>query len=167
MKSPYAIVYTFIFSLVLGGCAASQTLTQDPPFTLGEVKSEPWTAGIDSVLHGINFYLPVFEGKEVMLEELYYNDHRIILQRFQKGTYLVFKGRIIDEAPYDINMDANAVQEFGNRPPKIKETLPFTLKKGEAVVKFNFGGKEGYYKIQEIIPSSAIHYEEESRVLNN
>ena len=69
-------------------CGSSQKLVDNPPFVLGEVKSEPWTAGANKEANGVNVYLPVENENGAELDSLYYQNKVVKLERIKKDNYL-------------------------------------------------------------------------------
>ncbi|MCM5662225.1 hypothetical protein [Galbibacter mesophilus] len=140
-------------------CGSSQKLTENAPFQLGEVKSEPWTAGDNKEATGENIYIPVPEENGATLDSLYYKNQAVKLERIKKDDYLVYIGRFpFFNTPPDMIMHADPKKEFGNKPPKTNAKNPFELSENEAVVSYTVDGKTNYYKIEGISPSTPIHY---------
>ncbi|MEH6703149.1 MAG: hypothetical protein V7691_00010 [Galbibacter orientalis] len=142
-------------------CGSSQKLVDNPPFVLGEVKSEPWTAGVNKEANGVNVYLPVENENGAELDSLYYQNKVVKLERIKKDNYLVYIARYsFNKQSQDIIMHADPKKEFGNKPPQVKAIMPFELEEGEAIVSYTVNGKVNYYKISEIEQSTSIHYRE-------
>ncbi|QLE01171.1 hypothetical protein HX109_06185 [Galbibacter sp. BG1] len=153
------ILFGTVVILGFSQCGASQNISENAPFELGEVKSEPWTAGDNKQANGENVYVPVTAENGATLDSLYYKDQAVKLERIKKDDYLVYIGRLpFFKESQDIIMHADPKKEFGNKPPQLKPKNPFELKENEAVVSYSIDGKINYYKIKGISPSSPIHY---------
>ena len=133
-------------------------MVETPPFTLGEVMSEDWVAGVSGGGSGTNVFLPVEAGKTTMLDSVYFRGQVVKPERVQRDNYLVYIARFKGTANMqnDRILHENPEKEFGNTPPQLRKKLPFTLKDDEAVVRFTKNGKAKYYKIEHIKESVPV-----------
>ncbi|MCX2681192.1 hypothetical protein OOZ15_14665 [Galbibacter sp. EGI 63066] len=161
MKRIFNTIIGTVIILGFSQCGSSQGLTENPPFELGEVRSEPWTAGAEKEQEGENIFLPVSNGKEIVLDSLFYKGKVVKLEKIQRDNYLVYIGRFskADTKYDDLIMHADPKEEFGNKPPKLNKKIPFELKEGEAVVSYIEDGKTKYYKVKSMRPATPVHYE--------
>ena len=44
-------------------------------------------------------------------------------------------------------MSSNPLDEYGNKPPQLGESIPFELEEGEAVIMYAVSGSESYVKV--------------------
>lgn len=149
---------------VLGfaGCVSSQKLVSDPPFTLGEVRLEPWSVGQSNTVKGVNIYLPVQESTaaDLVLDSLYYQGKGVKLQQIKRDSYLVYIGRFMDQRPSNLILHADPQKEFGNKPTSSTRVPPYKINQDQALLRFSNAKRIRYFKVTKLIPSSTIHYKE-------
>ena len=134
-------------------------MVETPPFTLGEVMSEAWTAGVEGGGSGINLFVPFETGKETIIDSLYFMGQAVKPERVQRDSYLVYIGRFKGPVKKeDMILHEDPKKESGNKPPQLRRKLPFELKDSEAVISFTDAGKISYYKIENIKESVPIQY---------
>ncbi len=160
------ILRSFTLLLVLGlllfgllQCNSQKmVLTETPPFTLGDVASENQISGVEGGDSGVNLYIPVETGKDIILDSVYFRGKITGLERIQRDSYLVYIGRFKNEADQqkDMVLHEDPKQEFGNTPPKLHKKFPFALKDNEAVVRFTAAEKTMYYKIENIREATPV-----------
>lgn len=137
-------------------CSSSQDLVENPPFKTGEVASEDWVSAEGE--KGTNLFVPITEGKDIMLDSVYFRGNIVKLERIKRDSYLVFIGKFKNNlnTERDIVMHSDPKKEVGNIPPLPKKKLPFELKENEAVVSFTEGEQVKYYKIENIKESPTV-----------
>lgn len=166
----YLLKISALWVVILGfaACGSSQKLVNDPPFTLGDVRLEPWSVGESGTVKGVNIYLPVQESTvaDVVLDSLYYQGKAVKLQQVKKDSYLVYIGRFIHERPSNIILHADPQKEFGNKPSQSTVVPPYMVNQDEALLRFSEGERIQYYKVTNLIPTTAIHYKELPPSLN-
>lgn len=160
------ILRSFTLLLVLGlllfgllQCNSQKLiLVETPPFTLGDVASEGWVAGVEGGGSGTNLYIPVEKGRDIILDSVYFREKITGLERIQRDSYLVYIGRFKNDANQqkDMVLHENPKKEFGNTPPKLHRKFPFELKDNEAVVRFTVAEKTKYYKIENIREATPV-----------
>lgn len=153
MKTSRYIIGIFILSLIMASfsnCSTAQKLQENTDFTIGEVTSQGWVAGVEGGGGGINVFVPVSNMKDnTSLEGLYYNGKYVNLEK--KGD--LFIGRFdtgVNKPKDDLILDGDIKKEYGNKVPDVQEKIPFELAKDEAVLSYKQGGKLRYYKIKNI-----------------
>lgn len=149
--------------LVFGytACGSSQKLVDHLPFTHGELRLEPWTVGETNTLKGVNIYIPVQEdSSSVVLDSLYYQGKVVQLESVKRDSYKVYIGRFMDSNPSNLILHADPRKEFGNKPPQGRVTPPYAIDNNEALLKYTMDGKVLYYKLSNLVPATAIHYNE-------
>ena len=134
-------------------CSSSQELVEKPPFKTGDVASEDWVSKEGET--GTNLFIPITEGKDIILDSVYFRGNIVKLERIKRDSYLVFIGKF-PNAERDIVMHSDPRKEAGNKPPLPKKKLPFELKENEAVVSFTEGEQVKYYKIENIKESPTV-----------
>lgn len=138
---------------------SSQKLVKNPPFVLGEVTAEALIGPEENKRVGTHLFIPVEEGKEIILDSVYFRGKVVQLEKVQRDSYLVYIGKFKNEtnAQEDMILHEDPRKEFGNRPPKLRKKIPFELEDDEAVVSFTEKEKTKYYKIGHIKESVPVH----------
>lgn len=149
-------------------CGSSQKLigAKEAPFRLGEVRSEAWTLANNSLAKGTNLFFPLEDGKQIMLDSVYYQGRATKLKKIKRDSYVVFIGVFEDPVKPDMIMHEDATREAGNMPPPLRAKIPFELKDDEAVVSFKEGDVVKYLKVTGIMPSTPVEYPKEHLIKN-
>ncbi|WP_224484296.1 hypothetical protein [Robertkochia aurantiaca] len=158
MKHILHFIFGGITIFTFAQCGSSQVFVTEPPFTHGEVAQEPWTAGEDRSLSGTNVLIPMKDEGGVELDSLHYRGKRVPLHRMEKGSYVVYIGRLYDETKPDLIMHADPRKEGGNRPPRLIPRSDLDLDEGEAAVSYSMNGERYYYRLTDLTPSPPVHY---------
>lgn len=147
--------YTVIAAVLIGlyQCS-SRKWVKDPPFALGEVVFENMTIkGSDSI---VTLYIPVEEGKTVLLDSVYFRKQALKLEKIQRDSYLVYRARYTLFPKPDMILHTDSQQEFGNKPPALGKKWIGVLQDNEAVVRYLWKGKIQYFKIENIKESVSV-----------
>lgn len=141
-------------------CGSSQvdkalTLESNPPFTISEISSQKWAAGVQEGGSGTNLRV-VFETIQegVVIEQFYFRE-AITIAKATSNKPIAYTGFFKNEIKRDIIMDENPVNEAKNTPP---EVFPFNLKEGEVVIGYSIEGETKYFRISNIVEKSLIAY---------
>ncbi|MEL4307106.1 hypothetical protein [Joostella sp. CR20] len=160
------ILFGTLVVLGFSQCKSSQaTLTDNPPFYLGESTIEAWTAGDANEITGKNIYLG-FSAESLKenfsFDSLYYNGQVVALEHYRKGNFPIYLARFLDQDTKvkDIVMHADPKKEFGNMPPTPVVKPPFDVAEGQALLTYTYNDKKGYYLIKELKEVVAIHYKQ-------
>ncbi|MCG2417418.1 hypothetical protein K8089_00180 [Aequorivita sp. F47161] len=155
------IIFTlplFLFSLI--NCGGTQntnmekSLVQNPPFKITEAYYQNWVAGIKEGGSGTNVHIVLNDLKpEVTIKNIYFRE-QILEAKNTAATPNEFVGYLRD-VQRDMVMDADPLKETQNTPPK---PFPFQLEENQAVVEYQFGGKNNYYKITNLSHKDMIPY---------
>lgn len=160
----YFVKILAIWAVILGftACGSSQKLVDKLPFTLGELRIEPWSVGESNMQMGVNIYIPVqdFDRSSITLDSLYYQGKVVKLEPIKKDSYQVFIGRFMETRPSNLILHADPKKEFGNQPPQSPVKPPYGINDQQALLKFTINGQDHYYKLSNFIPATAIHYRE-------
>ena len=155
----YRILVIFFISVLFSNCACSKkdnsiySLTQNPPFTILEIYSQEWVAGIQGGGTGINLYFEIDTVEpETMINTIYFRNKTVKAENKSKN---IFVGYIKNKENRDVIMDSNSLNEAKNIPP---QKFPFKLKQSEAVISYIYKGKDYYYKVSNIIEKEIIAY---------
>jgi hypothetical protein len=146
------------FTLLAFVQCSSRKTVKNPPFVLGEVRIEEWSAGTGEN-SGTHLFIPVEAGKDIPLDSVYFRGEAVKLEKIQRDSYLVYRGRFKKPAQQEKDRIAHAdpKAELGNKPPQLKRKIPFSLKDHEAVIRFKEKGKTKYFKIENIKTSVPVH----------
>ena len=148
-------ITTYFFAIFLicslSNCANGQKVREDAPVPFQQVYYSSYTGGVKRTGSGLNLYIPVSSLNDagIILDSVYFRGRRAALQTKPQNENLYiayFKTSGKEKAP-DLIMSSDPREEYGNRPPKIIEKIPFELAEDEAMVSFKKNGKKGYYKI--------------------
>lgn len=152
-----------LWVVILGftACGSSQKLVETLPFTLGELRIEPWTVGESNIQKGVNIYIPVqdLDPSKGALDSLYYQGKVVKLEHTTKDSYQVYIGRFMDSKPSNLILHADPKKEFGNKPQS-RAKPPFPINEDQALLKYTMENQTYYYTLSSFIPSTAIHYNE-------
>ena len=155
IQSAIKIIFAGILLLGLTQCRSQKiVLVTTPPFILGDVTSEKWTSPDKG--SGTNLYIPVEEGREIILNNVYFRGKETSLEKIQRDNYLVYIARFKDEEQKDMILHEDPEKEFGNTPPRLFKQLPVTLEDNEAVISFTENKKTKYYKIENIREATPV-----------
>ena len=152
------VISVFILSVFLSNCGSSKsdnanyTLTENPPFSIEEVYSQKWIAGIKEGGSGTNIYFTLKNLEPgTLINEIYFKNK--ITTAEEKNT-LIFVGYFKNDQQ-DIIMDSDTTNEANNIPPK---KSPFQLEENEAVLSYTYKGIEYYFKVTKIEEKEVIAY---------
>ena len=167
MKIFKHLLYITIIGLVMGSCSSAQKIKTTTPFTMGEVTSQSWVAGVEGGGSGINVFIPVSGlNDKTALKNLYYNGKVVKLEKNAQNGKTVYIGRYKTAAnqPKEIVIDANTKKEYGNKVEETsKDKIPFELEEDEAMLEFSVNGKVSYYKIANIKKVNPVAYPSASK----
>jgi len=137
--------------LLLSGCCGARTekglysITQNTPFTIEDIYSQNWVAGVKGGGSGTSIYITIKNIEPgTIINEIYFRNKIV---KVEKSTQNVFIGYFNTKNNRDVIMDSNAVKEAENSPPK---RFPFKLAENEAVLSYIFKGKEYFCKVSKI-----------------
>ena len=150
---------TFLF-VSFSNCGSSQTakalsFVEAPPFSISEIFSQKWAAGVQEGGSGTNLHI-TFESisEDVSINEIYFRGKTISATQ-NPNLKLTYLAAFRNEMKPDVIMDRNPVNEAKNTPP---EEFPFDLKDNEAVISFTHNGVMSYFKALNILEKPLIAY---------
>jgi len=133
-------------------------LQENPPFVVGEANFQKWLGGTPDAGKGIHFTLTFSEISEgVLIEKIYFRGKEEILNQniHNPKAYLA---TFFDKPKQEIIMDSNPLKEMDNPRPSLTSEIPFELKANEAVIQYQKGNKNYYYKIENITEKEVVAY---------
>ena len=152
------VIGIIILSIFLSSCGGSKTdnskytLTENPPFSIEEVFSQKWMAGVKEGGSGTNIYITLKNLEPgTLINEIYFRNKKTTAE--EKNT-LIFVGYFKNDQQ-DIIMDSDATKEANNTPP---QKSPFQLEENEAVLSYTYKGIVYYYRIFNIEKKEVIAY---------
>lgn len=158
LKIVSGVLAIFILSVFLSNCGGSKTdkskltLTENPPFSIEEVYSQKWMAGVKEGGSGTNIYISLNNIEPgTLINEVYFRNK---ITTAEEKNNQIFVGYFKNEQQ-DIIMDSDATKEANNIPP---QKFPFQLEESEAVLSYTYKGIEYYYKISNIEEKELIAY---------
>ncbi|NAS31668.1 hypothetical protein GTQ40_11845 [Flavobacteriaceae bacterium R38] len=165
MKTLKRIIYTTLMILLtmsFSNCSSAQKLQEQTPFTIDDVYSQGWIAGVEGGGSGVNVFITIGElGKKIEMEGLYFNDQYVKLEK-NKGNGNLFIGRIKTAANQKkeliLQQDAKKESEKEVSATVKKEKIPFELEKDQAVITYKQNGALKYFKIEDIKSKAPLAY---------
>ncbi len=155
------IIGILILSILFSNCRGSKTedsndsFIKKPPFTVLEVSSQKWIAGIKDGGSG-EILLVIFSNlkKEVTIKNAYYKnmETNILKDPNNPFIYVIYFN---SKENKDLIMDSNIEKESANIPPR---NFPFQLENNEVVISYLLKEKMYYYKYSNIIEKEVIAY---------
>ncbi|MCW8981839.1 hypothetical protein [Altibacter sp.] len=135
--------------------ASAYVLTQDPPFSILEAYSQPWTAGIPEGGSGIQLHI-TFETftEDVVIQTFFFRNKKTNAQLSPQNRNK-YVGYFTTMVRGDVIMDSDPLEEAKNSPPK---AFPFDLKDDEAVIGYLRQGEVKYTLISEIEQKPMLAY---------
>ncbi|WP_340064235.1 hypothetical protein [Ascidiimonas aurantiaca] len=155
---------TSVLVIILAGfsnCAGSKKLQETLPFTLGEVYAQKWTGGARGSGSGVNFFVAVNNLPEgLQLDSVYFRGKKVTLEAETVPKGQLFVGRFLNTTAekHDLIMHADPKKEVGNKPPVVKEKIPFELTDDQAVISYRYKNRKYYYKIENVVEKRAEAY---------
>ncbi|MDT0555539.1 hypothetical protein [Patiriisocius hiemis] len=154
-----ALVSTILLSF--SNCGSTKMndsiqLEETPNFSIAEVYSQDWVAGVKDGGSGTNVHI-TFSGlpENIAVKKVYYKDLEAeAIQNPNTTTFVAYFKNDMNPRK-DIIMDADPKKEAQNTPPK--KPL-FTLGENEAVIMYLENGAEKYFKITQIERKPMLAY---------
>lgn len=133
----------FILTLGFSQCrTAKDTMNIAKTIELSEVSKtqayyQEWVAGVRGGGSGVDLHI---DKSVVMNKELitaYFRGKSVKFDPLtQNSTVYIARFKGVANQLYDINMEADAINEYGNKSPIKKDSIPFNLGKNDAVVSY-------------------------------
>ena len=153
--------------LALQGCSSQKKLESSAPFVIGQATCQQWTGGKEESGTGFRLQLPIasVDTDNIEFKQVFFrgNTIGIEVERANENMTLVCDYFYEKTVKPDIIMHADAKEEVGNQPPKLKhkkDKFPFELKPDEAVISYlvNGSNKLRYIKIGEVVDKPSRIY---------
>ncbi len=124
-----------------------------------EVYYQSWVAGVRGGGSGTDLYISKSSVGNKELITAYFMKKIVAFDTLTKGSKM-FIARFKGEANkiFDIEMNADAVNEYGNKVLAEKTDFPFNLKPNEAVVSYLENKKIKYLKLTNISKKESLAY---------
>lgn len=143
------LIGIILFAIGLTNCASAK-FAQKPPFIVQSATYTNVVGGLpNSGYTTINIFFSA--DKNINFQEIFFNNKKVkaTIETSKRGTEIV--GKFYASQNFnDLQLHGDPKKEFGNKPPKANEKLPFELKKNEAVISYKEGDKLKYYKIENV-----------------
>ena len=130
-------------------------LDPNPPFTVKDVYSQKWVAGVQGGGSGTNVHFTLVDfSRDVVIDKVYFRGQVTKVQQSpQTGNQFV--GYFKNETGRDVIMDIDPAKEAANTP---KTPFPFELQDNEAVLSFLDGNFVRYSKVVNIREEEMLAY---------
>ncbi len=152
MKPIFILISFFVFS----ACASSK-FEKNPPFTITGSTYNYWVGGLPGV-KGTRVIIRYETEKSVNFKKIFFakKSVNIELKKQQEKTYLFGYINTGTKKNEDVILDSDTKQEMDNRLPE--KEFPFELKENEAVISYEYKGKERYYKVTNMMQTKTDIY---------
>jgi len=118
-----------------------------------------WVAGVRGGGSGLDLYIHKSVVKNKKLITAYFKGKSVKLDPIVESSnvYIArFKGE--SNQRYDLNMEAEAINEYGNTPPIKKDSIPFNLATNDAVISYLENNTLKYLKLINIPEKEMLAY---------
>lgn len=152
MKPIFILISFFVFS-----ACASGKFEKKPPFTITGSTYNYWVGGLPGV-KGTRVIIRYETEKSVNFKKIFFakKSVNIELKKQQEKTYLFGYINTGTKKNEDVILDSDTKQEMDNRLPE--KEFPFELKENEAVISYEYKGKERYYKVTNMMQTKTDIY---------
>jgi len=159
LKFVTGILGIFFIAMLFLNCNSSKngnftySITQNPPFTMGEVYSQKWMAGVKEGGSGTNIFFKIEKLEPgTTIKEIYFRNKITKASTLSENQYV---GYFKNGENRDVIMDSNPNKEAKNTPPN---PFPFKLSENEAVLSYVFKGKDYYFKASNVLEKEVLAY---------
>lgn len=153
MKKFLQILSAGLILFGLTNCANGKKLQEKPPIPVKQAYYTSWTGGVKGAGSGYTLFIPAETKPGLELDSVYFRGRKALIEKSGSAPNLYvayFKIPSEEGKAPDVIMHSDPKKEYGNKPPKLPEKIPFELQEGEAVVKYTRNGEEKYFRIQGI-----------------
>ena len=158
---------TFLFVLTVGfpQCTSIKgTMSIAETIELSEVSKthvyyQSWVAGVRGGGSGIDLYInnSVVGGKKLITAYFKGRSVEFSIKANNSNIYIAhFKGEANQR--YDLNMEAEAINEYGNKVSVKKDSIPFKLANNDAVASYLENNTLKYLKLLNIPKKESLAY---------
>lgn len=138
-----------IIVLCFSQCKSNQyNFQKKTPFKITEATYQNWVGGKPGS-NGVTISFTT-ENLYVNLDSVYFRGKAANLVYEKHNKKMQYVGKITTSSQGDLVLHKDEKMEFGNKPPKQQNKIPFDLKDNEAVVSYTVNGKVLYYKIEDV-----------------
>ncbi len=149
IKSIHVQLTIIVLSVIMIGCKA-QNLATSAPFDIDEKTYFYWDGGKQGTEGTTIRLVGRTQSLNVSFSKLYFQNHEYgIVPEFNSQGFLI-EGSFSEFREKDVIMHKDPAAEYGNKPQKVEQKIPFDLKDDEAVLLYSVNGMEGYHKISGI-----------------
>ncbi len=125
---------------------------QNPPFSIEEVYSQKWMAGVEEGGSGIQMYITIKNLEpETLINKIYFRNKIASAEEKRNNNFVGY----FTNKQLEIIMDSDVTNEANNTPP---QKSPFQLDENEAVLSYIYKGVEYYFKLSNIEEKEVIAY---------
>ena len=141
-------------------CGSSQqskaiSFEENPPFTISEIFSQDWVAGVQEGGSGTNVSITLNGlSNEVQIKEIYFRKKKVNATQ-RPNVKSAYMGYFKNDLVRDVIMDNDPVKESKNTP---SAPFPFDLGQNEAVISYVMNGSTKYVRMSNILEKPMIAY---------
>ena len=144
-KSSTLLIAFFILALS-SGCKTN-TVQKKVPFSIDEKTYFHWVGGKQGT-RGTTIRIKGYASTlNLSFSKIYFQNREFDVVPQFSGNDFVLEATFSEFIPPDKVMSSNPLDEYGNKPPQLGESIPFELEQDEAVIMYAVSGSESYVKV--------------------
>lgn len=153
-----SIIYLLFFTLFLNFTSCkTQSIQQKAPFNITEKSYFKWVGGKKGNQGTTIKIVGNFETTSLGFSNIYFQNYKYkVVPEINGSSFTLIGSR--SSYKKDMNMSGNAVDEYGNTPPKIDKYFPFDLQKDEAVIEYSINGQVYFQKVESVKQLETVYY---------
>ena len=124
----------------------------NPPFTIHNATQIDITGGMPGS-NMIQLLIEYSSSETIKADSLYFLNHKAKASVESRGDKTYFIGRFYPnniQSKADLQLHKDGRNEYGNKPPKTENNIPFELESNEAIISYRDGSNIKYVKIENI-----------------
>ncbi len=124
----------------------------NPPFTIRNATQVNITGGMPGS-NMIQLLVEYSSSETIKVDSLYFLNYKAKARLETRGNKTYIIGRFYPnniQSKSDLQLHKDGIKEYGNKPPKAENKIPFELASNEAAVSYIDGSKIKYVKIENI-----------------
>jgi len=159
MKHFLNIFFASILVVLFTQCSSAQKLQDRTPFSIDEVYSQKWIAGVQGGGSGINVLIKLKgNNHNVVFNSIYFRGKVTKLEINPDRNFCIGRFSTPFNKKQDVILSDEPNAEFGNEAPIIPKEIPFDLKDNECVISYTENNNTKYFIIEDIKEKQMISY---------
>ena len=150
----FTLFFAILFNLVQ---CQTQNVQKAVPFTVIEKSYFNWAGGKKGTQGTTIKIVGNYDTTSLAFSNIYFQNHKYkVVPEIKGKTFTLIGNR--SSLKEDIKMSGNALDEYGNKPPKLNEEIPFDLQKDEAVIEYTVIGEPYFHKVKGVKQLETVYY---------